>query len=128
MNGTFAYTTLVRKGMFQKGVFRMYKPVLAFLCAASIIAPLSAQAGEVRNREIRQEHRIYQGVRNDTLSPREYATLQRQEYRLNEQRNDFLHDGDGRDGLTHAQYRQLNREENRLSHNIYRAKHDGPGH
>lgn len=106
----------------------MYKPVLAFLCLASVIAPLGAQAGEVRNREIRQERRIYAGVKNDTLSPREYAHLQRQEYRLNEQRNDFLHDGDGRDGLTRAQHRQLNREENHLSREIYRDKHNGPGH
>jgi len=94
----------------------MYKAALAFLCAASVLAPLGAQAGEVRNREIRQEHRIYAGVKNGTLSPNEYARLQRQEFRLNEQRSD------------HVRYGRLNREENHLSREIYRDKHDGPGH
>jgi hypothetical protein len=101
----------------------MYKPLLAFLCAASIVAPLSAQAGEVYNRESRQEHRIYQGVRNGSISRQQFFNLQRQEAHLNAQRFGDLHDGDGRDGLTTRQYAQLNHEENHYSREIYRDKH-----
>jgi hypothetical protein len=107
-----------------KGV-SMYKSLFAVLCAASVIAPLSAQAGEVSHREIRQQHRIYQGVQNGTISGREYTHLENQEARLNVQRVRDLHDGDGRDGLNGRQTVQLNREENHLSREIYRAKHNG---
>lgn len=106
----------------------MYKSLIAALCAASVIVPLSAQAGEVGHRELNQQHRIYAGVKNGTLSPREYATIEQREARLNAQRVRDLHDGDGRDGLDGRQYVRLNREENHLSRTIYRTKHDGPHH
>jgi hypothetical protein len=102
----------------------MYKPLFAVLCAVSVIAPLSAQAGEVSHREAHQQYRIYQGVKNGTISAREYSHLENQEARLNAQRVRDLHDGDGRDGLDRRQYAQLNREENHLSRQIYRTKHD----
>ena len=106
----------------------MYKPLFAILCAASMFAPVAAQAGEVSHREIDQQHRIYQGVRSGALSPREYASLERSEARLNAQRERDLHDGDGKDGLSRRQDVRLNREENHLSRKIYREKHDGPNH
>jgi hypothetical protein len=106
----------------------MYKPLFAVLCAVSVIAPLSAQAGEVSHREAHQQYRIYQGVKNGTISAREYSHLESQEARLNAQRVRDLHDGDGRDGLDRRQYAQLNREENHLSREIYRTKHDTGHH
>lgn len=102
----------------------MQKALIAIACAASLLVPVTAQAGEVYNREVRQQHRVYDGVEDGQLTQREYATLQRQEYRLNEQRQDDLHDGDGRDGLTRGQYVRFNREENHLSREIYRDKHN----
>lgn len=102
----------------------MYKLALTALCALSLLAPLSAQAGAVGHREDRQQQRIYQGVKNGSLSAGEYAHLERDEYKLNAQRTRDLHDGDGRDGLDRKQYVQLNREENHLSRQIYRDKHN----
>ena len=102
----------------------MQKALIAIACAASLLVPITAQAGEVHNREIRQQHRIYDGVADGQLTQREYTSLERQEYRLNEQRQDDLHDGDGRDGLSRGQYLRLNRDENRLSREIYRDKHN----
>lgn len=100
----------------------MHKPIVAAICALSVFAPLCAQAGEVSHREIRQEHRIYQGVRGGSVTPGEYARLQHQESALNAERSRDLREG--RPGLNRAQYRTLNRQENRLSHEIYRDKHD----
>jgi hypothetical protein len=85
---------------------------LTALCALSMLTPLAAQAGEVSHRETRQQHRIYQGVQNGSVSPAEYNRLEREEYRLNEQRE--------RGG----QRVKLNREENHLSRQIYRDKHN----
>lgn len=106
----------------------MFKTLFALACAAAISAPMSARAGEVHNRQIRQEHRIAQGASSGTLSPREDARLQAQEARLNAQRQRDLHDGDGSDGLSARQAVHLNHEQNHLSREIYRAKHDGPNH
>ncbi len=103
----------------------MTKALSTLLCAAALLTPLAAQAGEVRHREVRQENRIYQGVHNDTLTTSEYDRLQADEARLNDLRARDLHSGGG---LSHAEYVQLNRDENRLSHAIYRTKHDGPNH
>ena len=106
----------------------MFKSLLALACAVAVIAPMSARAGEVHNRQVRQEHRIAQGIEGGTLSPREAARLQSQEARLNAQRQRDLHDGDGSDGLSKHQFVRLNREQNHLSREIYRTKHDGPNH
>jgi hypothetical protein len=100
----------------------MNKALLAILCASSLLAPLAANAGEVRNREGRQENRIYQGVRSGQVTPHEYDHLQSQEGRLNDQRANDLRRDDGH--LTGSQYRQLNHEENHLSREIYRDKHN----
>ncbi len=101
----------------------MYKTALAALCALSIFTPLCAQAGEVYHREWNQQHRIYQGVKDGTVSSREYGRLESQEARLNDQR--VRDDREGRPGLNRRQYVQLNREENHLSREIYRDKHNG---
>jgi hypothetical protein len=94
---------------------------IAALCIAAL-APMAAQAGEVRNREANQENRIYQGVRIDQLTRGEYDRLQRGEARINDRRLSDLSRDNGH--LTGAQYRQLNREENRLSNRIYIDKHN----
>lgn len=100
----------------------MHKALFAVLCTSAILAPGAARAGEIRNREVRQETRIYQGVRSDQLTGREYDSLQRQETRLNDERTDDLQRNDGH--LTWRQDARLNRQENRLSQEIYRDKHN----
>ena len=92
------------------------------LALPAIVLPMAAQAGEVYNREQHQENRIYAGVRNGTLSRREYDHLQNQESRLNAVRTEDLENHNGR--LTPAEYRHLNRDENYLSREIYWDKHN----
>ena len=94
----------------------------AALCMAAVSAPLIAQAGEVHNREVRQENRIYQGAANGSLTRGEYDRLQRGEARISEQRQEDLENGNGH--LTGKQALQLNREENHLSKRIYVDKHN----
>jgi hypothetical protein len=101
----------------------MTKALLAFLCASSMLIPLAAQAGEVRNREVRQENRIYQGVHGGSLTTNEYDRLQSQEARLNDLRERDLHSGGG---LSHREDVQLNRDANHVSRDIYRDKHNRP--
>ena len=102
--------------------FALTALVAVTLIAPLIATPLAAQAGEVYNREHRQQDRIYNGVRNGSLTQREYNNLEGRETRLNNQRTEDLEHHDGR--LTGAEYRQLNREANRDSRAIYRDKHN----
>jgi hypothetical protein len=102
------------------------RKLLFVTLSLALLAPAAAQAGEVRNREVRQENRIYQGVQNGSLSRGEYDRLQGREAQINAQRRyDLAHDGGH---LTPSQYGRLNREENRLSGSIYADKHDTTGH
>jgi hypothetical protein len=96
------------------------KAIVATALLASLVAPLAANAGEVEKRLHHETARIDQGVRNGSLTYREYQRLDNQEDRIQAQRNRDLRDG----RLSRAEYRQLNREENRLSDRIYFQKHD----
>lgn len=105
----------------------MNKFVLTSLMAASIalpaiVLPAAAQAGEVFNREHRQENRIYQGAANDSLTRGEYDRLQAREASINAQRRSDLSRNDGH--ITPQEYRNLNHRENDLSRSIYRDKHN----
>ncbi|HEY0381621.1 MAG TPA: hypothetical protein VGC72_05430 [Candidatus Elarobacter sp.] len=97
------------------------KTLVAAALLASLVTPLAASAdGEVEQRIDNQQHRINQGVRNGSLTQREYRRLDHGLDRIEAQRRRDLRDGK----LSPAEYRQLNRAENRLSDNIYFQKHD----
>jgi hypothetical protein len=96
--------------------------VFAVATAAAIAAPLAAQAGEVYNREGYQEARIYNGVRDGQLGPREYANLQTREARLNAARQADLARHDGH--LTPWEAGHLNQRENAISRSIWTDRHN----
>lgn len=89
---------------------------------AALVAPLAANAGEVQNRIDNQQHRVNQGVRNGSLTRREYDHVQNRLATIQAQRNRDLRHNDGR--LTPAEKRNLNRKENQLSRKIYFDKHN----
>jgi hypothetical protein len=96
--------------------------ILAAIPAIASADPIHPRDHQVIQREHKQENRIYSGVRNGSLSPREYDRLQNREARLNAQRAQEFRANGGH--LTRAQQAQLNREENGLSRSIYRDKHN----
>ena len=86
-----------------------------------LMAPASF-AGEVGRRQINQQKRIAEGIESGQLTPRETATLEKQEARLQAEKVDMKEDNGGR--LTKKDVYRLNKQENRLSHEIYRDKHN----
>ena len=100
----------------------MKKVLIATLAALVMVAPLCAQAGEVYNREHRQENRIYQGVQNGSLTQWQYDRLQSREAAINTSRIEDLQRNDGH--LTPFEHWNLNRRENSLSRSIYYYKHN----
>jgi len=81
-----------------------------------------ANAQTVNQRRENQQDRIAQGINSGQLTPRETASLENKESRLNHQiRNDRRADN-GR--LTAGERNQINHEQNHVSRDIYRDKHN----
>ncbi len=99
----------------------MNKLVSVILCTAVVFAPLTAQAGQFNNRLNRQDARIYQGVKNRSLTPKEYRRLDRLEDKNEAARLRAIKSG-GK--LTKAERYRLNYRLNNTSKAIYRAKHN----
>lgn len=95
---------------------------LPVLSAAAIFTPLVASAGEVYHRELHQEQRIFNGVKDNQLTRSEFRNLERRELSVNAQRRADLRRDDGH--LTSQQYQQLNQRLNRISGSIYTDRHN----
>jgi hypothetical protein len=99
----------------------MKKLIGTILFTAVTFAPLAAQAGQLNHRIGSQEHRIYQGVKNGSLSPQEYKRLENRTDKIEADRLRAIRSG-GK--LTTAEKYRLNQRLNRNSRSIYREKHD----
>ena len=95
--------------------------LLAGLCAVPLLFPGTASAGEVIQREINQQQRIFTGVRNGSLTQQEYRNLQQRERSVEIQRYRDVRDGNG---LQPREAARLDQRQDRLSRAIYRAKHN----
>ena len=101
------------------------KTILTLTGAAAIalsVLPTAASAGEVNNRDNRQQARINQGVSSGQLTHGEYNRDERRLDRVELQRNRDLRNQGGH--LTGYQKAHLNRELNRNSGDIYYTKHN----
>ena len=96
---------------------------ISFLFFAVTISffSLPAHAGYFEHREIRQQNRIYQGVKQGTINCRELHRLEMEQCRIARERRRILADG----YLSWREKFKLERDMNRASRHIYRAKHNG---
>lgn len=94
----------------------------AAACAvlAGVIGVASVQAGEIVDRERRQQERIAQGVQSGELTARETQRLEKEQARIENDRKHALADGK----MTGKERTRLRHEQARASHHIYRQKHD----
>lgn len=89
---------------------------------AGVVDPGHPRVNQVNQREQNQQDRIANGVKNDQLTPRQTANLERGEQRLqNNEKKDMAADNGH---LTKKDQRQLNREANHMSNKIYKDKHE----
>lgn len=97
---------------------------IIFALAAGVVAvsAMPAAAQSVDRRENRQEHRIIQGERQGSVTPREARRLQHREVRLHRTEARMRARNGGY--LSHHQRVRLNRMENRDSRAIARLKHN----
>ena len=100
----------------------MTRLTVAAACVALVgfVGVSAVQAGEIVNREGRQQARIGQGVQSGKLTARETQRLEREQGRIEADRNQALADGK----VTKRERARLHREQDRASRHIYRQKHD----
>lgn len=99
----------------------MNRSIVAIITGLLVLTPLAAQAGPIQNRTNNQQHRIYQGVKNGSISPKEYRRLERRQDNIEASRRRDVRSG-GK--LTQGEKHRLNYRLNRLSKTIYRTKHN----
>lgn len=88
---------------------------------AGVTDPNHPRVNQINHREQNQQNRIANGIKNDKLTPRQAANLEKGQQRLqNNEKRDMAADGGH---LTKADQRQLNRDANRQSKKIYKDKH-----
>ena len=90
--------------------------------ALALTLPLAAHAGQVRNREARQQGRIGQGIASGQITAGGARHLETREQNINQSRERDLAANGGH--LTGREQANLNRRENSVSRNIYRDKHN----
>jgi len=109
---------------------RVMIPLMALTILGGLVTVIPAEAKcygrrwGVNAREARQQQRLYNGIQNGSLTPREAARLEHQEAKINRQEWRMRHDGNG---LQPAERARLERELNRTSQHIYHQKHDAQG-
>jgi len=100
----------------------MKKIFLGMLVGTLILGTVSiSMAGPFTRREARQQARIYQGVDSGQITQREYQRLEREQGRIEANRQRAWSDGT----LTPGEACRLTREQNRANRHIWRAKHNG---
>jgi hypothetical protein len=97
------------------------KLISSMLFAAIVLVPFAAEAGPIQNRINRQEYRVYQGVKNGSISAKEYKQIDR---RLDSIEATRLRNIQSGGKLTTAEKYRLNRRLNNTSRSIYRDRHD----
>ncbi|MEW6376663.1 MAG: hypothetical protein AB1502_12840 [Thermodesulfobacteriota bacterium] len=99
----------------------MRQAIFIILIGILIFGTLAtAEAGPFTRREARQQERIYRGVQNGEITPREYQCLEREQGRIEAHRQRAWADG----RLRPWEAGRLTREQNRASRHIWRAKHN----
>jgi len=96
--------------------------IATLIVSGTLLMASASFAGEVGRRQAYQQKRIAEGIESGQLTPRETATLERQEARLQNEKVDMRVLNGGH--LTRQDVRILNQQENRLSTEIYRDKHN----
>jgi hypothetical protein len=96
----------------------MLRFTLPVLCA--VLFPLAASAGEIHQREVNQQQRIFSGVQQGALTHGEFRRLESRAAAIERTRLRDLKDSK----LSASEKAQLTRRQNELSEAIYRQKHD----
>ena len=95
--------------------------VTGALLAITLTHPILARAGEIGERQKRQQERIGEGVSSGQLTPKEAGKLEAEERKIQKEKRRFKRN-DGK--LGPKEKAKLNKDLNKASKDIYKEKHD----
>ena len=95
--------------------------VTGALVALTLTQPLLARAGEIEERQKRQQERIGEGIQSGELTKKEAVKLEAEEGKIQREKRRFRRN-DGK--LGPKEKAKLNRDLNKASKDIYKEKHD----
>jgi hypothetical protein len=96
------------------------KTLTGIVFTVSLLGSLTMAEAGVRQRQVRQQNRIYQGVNSGALTRGEFRRLEREQYHIQRDKQRAWSDGK----VTRPERARLNGELNHASRDIYREKHD----
>lgn len=94
--------------------------ILAVAAVSTLLKVDAALAGRVKNRQVRQQKRIHQGVHSGELTKRETVRLNREQRHISRAKKRAWSDGE----LTPRERARLEKKQDRASRHVYRAKHN----
>ncbi len=100
--------------------------MLGLLCGSTLVlgadsAEAKAWKKRVNHRQRKQQKRIHGGLKDGSLTGKEYAKLQKKQAKLNRaEKRMRLSDGK----LTRKEAYKIEKSQDKLSKNIYKQKHD----
>ena len=97
-----------------------FRPLATGSLLVLLMGSIAILEAGIPQRQMRQEGRIYQGVRSGQLTRREFRGLEREQYRIQRDKQRFKSDGN----FTPRERARIQRELNHASRDIYRQKHD----
>ena len=86
------------------------------------VDPNHPRVNQVNSREQNQQNRIANGLKNDSLNPKQASNLEKREASVENREKKDMAEHNGH--LTKAEQRGINRQQNRISKSIYKDKHD----
>lgn len=90
------------------------------LLVVTLTQPFLARAGEIEERQRRQQGRIAEGIEGGALTPKEAAKLEGKEAHIQREKKRMRKDGK----LSAKEKAKLNRDLNKTSKEIYKEQHD----
>jgi hypothetical protein len=91
------------------------------LLVVTLTQPFLARAGEIEERQKRQQERIGEGISSGQLTPKEAVKLEAEERKIQKEKRRFKRN-DGK--LGPKEKAKLNKDLNKASKDIYKEKHD----
>jgi len=98
----------------------IFRPLITSCSLVLLMGSITISEASIPQRQVRQQNRIYQGVRSRQLTRREFRRLEREEYHIQRDKQRLKSDGN----FTPRERARIQRELNRASRDIYRQKHD----
>jgi hypothetical protein len=94
--------------------------IISVMVIIGLVFANSSMAGRIGNRQLRQDRRIFQGVKSKELTLRETGALMNEQQRIQNTKKRALSDG----VLTPKERARIEFQQDKASKDIYRLKHN----